>query len=141
MKKTSVLLSIAVILVSIVGYIEYTAPPRPALKFLPQVKAVESLEGVPVPVMLALIDMSLQGQPLDTATNNIFKVMEDSVIIKYTYPAASIRDFAERMRQYPDFDKNKSPTEWADFLFTNKVVSSPYYFLLFHQRYENVPVN
>lgn len=108
---------------------------QPAAKFEKQAQASETLASIPAPVMLALIDMSTEGQPVDS-TNNIFHIMEDSVIVKYTYPAAGILAFAEILKSQPDCPKvDDSPIIWANFLYAQGVVANPDVFFSFYRRY------
>lgn len=127
-----------------IALITYFLQPQnpPAFRFEKQAKAAEVISGIPSAVTMSLIDMATNGCTTIDSTNNLFGTRDpDSTIIFYTYPAASILEFTTLLSKLPGKPAaDASSTEWAQFLFKNKVISSPDHFFMFHKRY-SVQIN
>lgn len=122
-------------LFSVLNYKE----PQPATRYAAPAKYADAINGVPVPVTLALIDMATRGcQNIDT-TNNLFGIRDiNGNLVKYTYPSNSIFEFTAGIGSKPGKPSpNASAAEWGIFLSKIGVIHSPDDFVKFFLRYES----
>lgn len=140
-KKKTALIAVTLISVWLFGLFSVLSyeEPAPAVRYSAPAKYADAINGVPVPVTLALIDMATKGcQNIDT-TNNLFGIRDvEGNLVKYTYPSNSIFEFTSGIGSKPDKpSSNASAAEWGVFLSKIGVIQSPDDFVKFYLRYES----